>query len=155
MNTDIIVCGTGIVGLAAAVALARRGVSVGLLGPAVAPAPARIHEYAQRVYAISPASRDFLETIGVWRALPGARIAAMRAMEVYGDGDGFVQLHAWQAAQDALGWIVEATEIERALVQEFGHSSGALGVGDAGERVSIGLPQAPGVVQALVEGFAL
>jgi len=117
MNKAIVVCGTGIVGLAAAVALARRGVSVGLLGPAVAPPPAQPHVYARRVYAISPASRDFLDAMGVWRALPVERIAPMHAMDVYGDADGHVQLHAWQAAQDALGWIVESLEIERALAQ--------------------------------------
>jgi len=117
MNTDIIVCGTGIVGLAAAVALARRGESVGLLGPAVVPPPAQAHIYGQRVYALSPASRNFLVALGVWRTLPLTRIAPMRAIEVYGDADGYVQLHAWQAAQDALGWIVESAEIERALVQ--------------------------------------
>jgi len=114
--SDIVVCGTGIVGLAAAVALARRGQRVGLAGPGIDVAPTRRNHYCPRVYAISPASQNFLAQIGVWRALPGERIATVKAMDIYGDADARVQLHAWQAVRTELNWIVEAAEIERALL---------------------------------------
>src|SRR5690606_25100156 len=47
----------------------------------------------------------------------------VETMEVYGDGGGALHLHAWQSAQTTLAWIVEASEMERALqqaVQVFG-----------------------------------
>lgn len=116
-DSDIIVCGAGIVGLASAVALARRGQRVGLLGPAVAVPPADRDVYCPRVYAISPASQAFLSQIGAWRAMPAERIAAVTGMDIHGDADGRVQLHAWQAARPELNWIVESSEIERALAQ--------------------------------------
>src|SRR3546814_18900506 len=43
--------------------------------------------------------------------------------DLYGDASGVVHLHAWQAAQTALAWIVESSELERVLqqaVQVFG-----------------------------------
>jgi len=116
-DSDIVVCGTGIVGLAAAVALARRGQRVGLVGPNVPTPPAQPKHYCPRVYALSPASQMFLSQIGVWRALPAERMAVVKTMDIHGDADGHVQLHAWQAARAELSWIVEASEIERALLQ--------------------------------------
>lgn len=116
MQPAIVVCGTGIVGLASALALARAGQAVSLLGPRK-PVPAAAERYHARVYAISPASQAFLAELGVWDAIPAARIAEVQAMDVRGDGRGRVLLHAWQAARAQLAWIVEATEIERALVQ--------------------------------------
>ena len=117
LDSDIVVCGTGIVGMASAVALARRGQRVGLVGPTVNLPPADRNVYYPRVYAISPASRDFLDSLGVWRAIPESRVATVKAMDIHGDADGRVQLHAWQAARPELNWIVESSEIERALAQ--------------------------------------
>ena len=117
MTHQIVVCGAGIVGLASALALARRGQRVAVLAPRNDVAPAQADAYHPRVYAISPASRRFLGELGVWDSLPSARIAPVQAMDIHGDGDGRVTLHAWQAAQDCLAWIVEAGEIERVLIQ--------------------------------------
>jgi len=116
-DSDVVVCGAGLVGLAAVVALARRGQRVGLLGPAAPTPPTDRNTYCPRVYALSPASHDFLARIGVWRTLPAERIAVVKSMDIYGDADGRVQLHAWQAARAELSWIVESSEIERALTQ--------------------------------------
>src|SRR5690606_7500365 len=63
------------------------------------------------------ASQRFLAELGVWDAMPAARITPVQAMEIYGDADGQVELHAWQAAQAQLAWIVESGEIERVLLQ--------------------------------------
>jgi len=117
MKHDILVCGTGIVGLAAALALARRGQPVALLGPRPNPPAAEPDRYHPRVYALSPASQRFLEALGAWDALPPARLASVAAMEIAGDAGGSVHLHAWQAAQAELAWIVESSEIERVLAQ--------------------------------------
>ena len=117
MNTSIVVCGTGIVGLATALALARRGQQVTLLGPRQTFAHAKPESFHPRVYAISPASQRFLASLGVWNMLDAQRLTAVQAMEIHGDGAGLVNLNAWQAAMPELAWIVESGEIERVLTQ--------------------------------------
>jgi 2-octaprenylphenol hydroxylase len=116
-TTPIVICGAGIVGLASALALARRGQRVTLLAPPATMPAASSDTYHPRVYAISPASQRFLSELGVWDSLPEARIAPVQAMEIFGDADGHVVLNAWQAAQPQLAWIVESGEIERVLLQ--------------------------------------
>jgi ubiquinone biosynthesis UbiH/UbiF/VisC/COQ6 family hydroxylase len=117
MRTPIVVCGTGIVGLATALGFARRGEKVALLGPKRSfdsPHPETFHS---RVYAISPASQRFLAGLGVWDLMDARRLSLVEAMEIHGDGDGLLSLNAWQTAQNELAWIVEALEIERVLTQ--------------------------------------
>tara|TARA_R100000501_G_scaffold1570_3_gene4577 strand:- start:7577 stop:8749 length:1173 start_codon:yes stop_codon:yes gene_type:complete len=116
-KTDIAVCGTGIIGLAAALGLTRAGFRTVLVGPQRVIAPAQPHGFGARVYAISPASRRFLESLGVWSLLDASRITPVEAMQVFGDANGHLELNAWQDAQDVMAWIVESDEIERALVQ--------------------------------------
>ena len=117
LKSSIAVCGTGIAGLACALALARRGQSVTLLGPRHQIAPADTEFFQPRVYAISPSSQKFLSAIGVWDMLPASRLTPIESMEIFGDGDGRLHLRAWQNAMPELAWIVEAVEIERVLIQ--------------------------------------
>src|SRR5690606_39153489 len=117
MTRQMVVCGAGIIGLASALALARRGLRVALLAPASTVPAADPDTYHPRVYAISPASQKFLAGLGIWDALPTARITPVQAMEIHGDADGRVDLDAWHAAQPQLAWIVESGEIERVLIQ--------------------------------------
>jgi len=117
MTSPIVICGAGIVGLASALALARRGQRVTLLAPPATVPAASPDVYHPRVYAISPASQRFLAELGVWDAMPASRITPVEAMEIHGDADGRVELNAWQAAQPQLAWIVESGEIERVLLQ--------------------------------------
>ena len=117
MTTPIVICGAGIVGLASALALARCGQRVTVLAPPATVPAASPDVYHPRVYAISPASQRFLAELGVWDAMPQARITPVQAMEIHGDADGRVALNAWQAAQPQLAWIVESGEIERVLHQ--------------------------------------
>lgn len=152
MSTEnIVVCGTGIVGLATALGLTKAGLRVTLLGPNVPVPPAVPGQYCPRVYAISPASQCFLEHLGVWGMLDAARVTPVEAMEVFGDASGQVALRAWQAAMPTLAWIVESSELERVLrqaVQVFGIAwqaekfqgleAGAV-VTDTGRRVPAGL----------------
>ncbi|MDN5842268.1 MAG: FAD-dependent monooxygenase [Alcaligenaceae bacterium] len=114
---SIIVCGTGIAGLACGLGLARAGMSVSLLGPHSAPPVLEADTYHPRVYAISATSRSLLDELGAWRLMDMRRITAVEAMEIYGDGQGALDLQAWHDTQDTLAWIVESGEIERALQQ--------------------------------------
>ena len=117
MRTPIVVCGSGIVGLATALGFARRGERVTLLGPKRRIEPALPEVFHSRVYAISRSSQRFLAGLGVWDLLDVKRLTSVEAMEIHGDGDGLLNLNAWQTAQTELAWIVEALEIERVLTQ--------------------------------------
>ncbi len=120
---DAVVIGTGIAGLATALALTREGVRTALLGPKRPLAEATADAYDPRVYAISPASRDFLARLGVWGAMPAQRVSPVSGMEVYGDRGSVLRLDALQAGRAELAYIVESTEVERALraaLQVFG-----------------------------------
>ena len=96
MTHQIVVCGAGIVGLSTALALARRGQRVAVLAPRASVPAAEADHYHPRVYAISPASQRFLAGLGVWDAMPAARLTPVQAMEIYGDADGEVHLNAWR-----------------------------------------------------------
>lgn len=120
---DAVVIGTGIVGLATALSLTRRGVRTALLGQKRPLAEADPHHFDVRVYAMSPASVDFLTGLGVWGAIPHQRLAPVTRMEVFGDQGSAVHLDALQAGRRELAHIAESTEIERALraaLQVFG-----------------------------------
>ncbi len=116
-SSSIAVCGTGLVGLAAALGLARAGCKPCLLGPRQPPAPAECDVYHPRVYAVSPPAQGFLQELGVWGLLDAKRITAVEGMQVHGDAGGSVDLRAWQRMQPALAWIVESGELERGLYQ--------------------------------------
>lgn len=116
-KANIAICGTGIVGLATALGLTRAGFQAMLVGPQRAIIPAQADAYGARVYAISPASRCFLESLGVWSLLDASRVTPVESMQVFGDANGHLELNAWQDAQEVMAWIVESDEIERALTQ--------------------------------------
>ncbi len=148
---EILVCGTGIAGLATAVGLARRGFNAALLGPLPSGPALGADDYHPRVYAMSLASRRFLESLGVWQMMETRRVTPVEAMEVHGDTGGKVTLHAWQAAQDTLAWIVEAGEMERVLQQavqvyglrwwheKFAHLEGRVAHTETGRRLPFDL----------------
>ncbi|MGB6243153.1 MAG: FAD-dependent monooxygenase [Castellaniella sp.] len=116
-QTSVLVCGTGIAGLACALGLSRAGLSVELLGPRQTPPVRGADDYHPRVYAISEASRALLDKLGAWRLIDDRRITPVETMEIHGDAQGSLDLSAWQDARDTLAWIVESGEIERALQQ--------------------------------------
>jgi ubiquinone biosynthesis UbiH/UbiF/VisC/COQ6 family hydroxylase len=117
MKTPVLVCGTGIVGLALSLALSRGGQSLTLLGPKPVFPKLDQEVFHPRVYAISPASQQFLSSIGIWDLLPQTRLTRVESMEIYGDAGGRVDLSAWHDAKAEMAWIIEASELERALVQ--------------------------------------
>ncbi|MEO5735493.1 MAG: FAD-dependent monooxygenase [Rubrivivax sp.] len=117
--TDILVRGAGPVGLVAALSLSRLGLRVGLAGAASPPAgpdSAAAAEVDVRAYALNPASVRLLQSLKVWDALPADARTAVQEMHVEGDAPGAViDFSAWTLGIDALAWIVDAAELERAL----------------------------------------
>src|SRR5690554_1802320 len=148
---NILVCGSGIAGMATALGLARKGFNVTLLGPAPPRPDLGVDDYHPRVYAISVTSRQLLESLGVWQMMDARRVTPVEAMEVHGDADGVVTLHAWQATQQTLAWIVESGEMERVLQQaiqvyglrwwqeKFSHVEGRTACTEAGRKLPFNL----------------
>ena len=110
---DAVIAGGGLVGKAAALALAQAGLRVLLCGAQpVAAAPAQ--GYGQRVYAFNAASRRFLEGLRVWAQVPEARVQPVACMRIAADG-AELQFDAYAQGTEALAWIAESDAIERAL----------------------------------------
>lgn len=117
IRCDVLVAGAGLPGLAAAVALARDGLSVALADRHPVTVPTRDPStWDARVYAISPGSAAFLRTLGAWQALPEDRLAPVESMAIAGDRGGSLDFDAYDLGERALAWIVEERELRAALV---------------------------------------
>ncbi len=117
---DILVRGTGAVGLAAALALARQGLRVALLGPLDAPsaAPEGPGGPDIRAYALNAASVDLLREVKVWDAIPAEARTQVHEMRIEGDdGASVLEFSAWNSALAELAWIVDAAALDAALRQ--------------------------------------
>lgn len=108
------VVGGGPVG--AAIACAARGLRCALVAREPREPGPRAARYDARVYALSPGNVDFLRALGVWRALPGERVAPVHAMRVFGDdGASRLEFDAYRAGVPELAWIVEDAALQDAL----------------------------------------
>jgi 2-octaprenylphenol hydroxylase len=117
-KSDICVVGNGAIGKAAALGFAQAGLQVSLLTPPSAAAPEPTDAWDARVYALNPAARELLTELKVWDALDQSRIAPVDAMVVRGDGGqkaGRLEFDAYGARADTLAWIVEDSNLNRAL----------------------------------------
>ena len=112
---DVLVRGTGAVGLCAALALARQGLHVALLGPfGLSAEPA--HAPDIRAYALNRASVQLLTGLKVWEAIPLAARTQVHDMRIEGDdGTSVLEFSAWSSALPELAWIVDAAALDHAL----------------------------------------
>lgn len=111
MQADVLVRGAGVVGQSLALALARQGLKVALVG-----APSNPTRPDVRAYALNVASRALLQTLKVWDTLPPARVTPVLEMQVRGDARGAcLTFSAWQQTVEALAWIVDVPALEQAL----------------------------------------
>ncbi len=111
---DVCVRGAGPVGSCLALALSRQGLSVALQGAAPeGGVPARPD---LRAYALNASSVALLRELKVWDAIPADARCAVHDMHVEGDAPGSVlEFSAWAQGVEALAWIVDADELQRAL----------------------------------------
>ena len=121
---DVCVIGAGVVGAAAALALARDGFRVALV-EAHEPGPWRADEPDLRVYAFAPDNSAFLDGLGVWSGIAAARAQPYRQMRVW-DAAGGDELHfrAEQIGRESLGHIVEHGLLVDRLWQAIGREPG-------------------------------
>ncbi len=116
MNSKIVVCGSGIIGMAMALALSMLDEEILLLAPDELDESLLKNEDSNsldsRVYTISEASQKFLEKIRIWDSIEENKIMPVHNMEVYGDRGGRVNLSAWKAFMPQLAYIVEANHLK-------------------------------------------
>lgn len=121
---DIVVLGAGIVGKAAALALARQGLRVIHIAPDLgvnslhAQTIPNENTWDSRIYAISSSSQKLLNELQVWDAISPERIQPVRDMRVFGDSgehEDAIHFSAFQGTVPQLSWIVESQQIEAAL----------------------------------------
>ena len=113
---DVCIRGEGPVGRALALALARQGLRVALVGAGSPSGAAAPPGPDVRAYALNAASVALLQGLKVWDALPADARTAVQEMHIRGDVPG-AQLHfsAWEQAVAELAWIVDAAELDAAL----------------------------------------
>ena len=116
VDCDVLIAGAGLVGLALAAALARHGLKVALFDRQSPPSFADPAAWDTRVYAISPGSASFLQSIGAWQALSCERIAAIESMRIVGDQGATLAFSAYELGERALAWIVEERALRAALL---------------------------------------
>jgi 2-octaprenylphenol hydroxylase len=114
---DVLIAGAGLPGLALATALARQGLRVALADRA----PLDVQDvdrstWDARVYAVSPGSAAFLESLGAWSALSAERLTAIESMRIEGDEGAVMTFSAYELGERALAWIVEERELRAVLV---------------------------------------
>lgn len=138
---DVLIIGGGLVGAAAAVALKRQGKNVALLEIRLPETdPAKLEQgWDARIYAISPANRQFLQQIGAWPQ--ESRIQAVENMDVRGDSGGRIQFSAGAIRAERLTSIIE----NRWLLAALWRQAEALGIpliNEAPVALSTGLNEA-------------
>ncbi len=141
MNTiDVTVCGGGAVGASLALALARIGLQVTLESRP----PSSAADI--RAYALNAESRALLRSLKVWDALPEDAVTPVYDMHVQGDvAPAAIEFSAWTQRVEALAWIIDAAELDRALEVALRFSPNV-------RRVEPGAEPTPAALLVLAEG---
>ncbi|MDR0703247.1 MAG: UbiH/UbiF family hydroxylase [Azoarcus sp.] len=109
---DLIIIGGGLAGAALAVALRGSRLAIALIDNAIsAPGPLKPAGWDTRIYAYTPASARFLQTLGIWDRLDHDRLCAVERMQVHGDGGGRLDFEARDSGCAELAWIGESAPL--------------------------------------------
>ncbi|MFT6928351.1 MAG: 2-octaprenylphenol hydroxylase [Psychromonas sp.] len=112
---DLTIVGGGMVGLTLAASLADSALSIALIETKNAPILST--KPADRVSAISFASKNIFENLNVWQLLDSARITAYDSMQVWDkDSFGKIEFSAQQVGLSDLGYIIENDHLQLALL---------------------------------------
>ncbi|WP_406857860.1 UbiH/UbiF family hydroxylase [Alsobacter sp. KACC 23698] len=134
-RVEIAVVGAGAVGLAAAIALAKAGWEVALVGPTGARPDGR-------TVALMEGSLQFLMSIGAWDALEPLA-SPLAVLTIVDDTGGLlrappVSFHAGEIGLDAFGQNIESAALTQALAEEAARVPGLTRTDDAVASVRLG-----------------
>lgn len=125
---DIVIVGAGITGLTVAALLAHcknaERLRVKIVDAGKRPAFDLSEDVSLRVSAIASGSSDIFASIGVWQDILGQRACPYREMRVwdasgYFEGPDTLRFEAAEFAVSELGFIVENTLIQHAVLQQL------------------------------------
>lgn len=111
--TDIVVVGGGLVGALAALGIAQTGREVMVVDRSRPQRQRGELGIDIRNIAVSPASQQLLDGVGVWSALHAAPYRGMQVWEERGTRS--MSFQAGEVGRQELGWIVESSEVVCAL----------------------------------------
>lgn len=123
-NADIIIVGGGLVGLSFALALKDLDYSVIIIDRQVPRFQFSDTSIDLRVSAISAASQQFFDELGIWSTLMAQRVGQYQQMQVWdSQTSGHIAFDALDVGQPYLGHIVENRRMHQALFQGV-HAAG-------------------------------
>lgn len=113
---DVVIVGAGAVGTALACTLRNSGMKIALVDVREPKTFAAAAEVDLRVFALSPTSRNILESLGAWQTIQSQRLAAYTEMHVWdATGSGCIHFDCADVGEPALGYIVENGLMQHAL----------------------------------------
>lgn len=151
---DVIIVGAGVTGASLAVMLKLNGINCALVE---AEPPHKVQDNSDQVIgqnidpralAITHASKNILQAIGVWDEIPAERIGCFRKMHVWDEnGTGEVNFDSADLCESVMGYIVEQKVVETALESVLNNSNSiicyrparAKSVETRGDKIYLGL----------------
>ncbi|SEK34157.1 UbiH/UbiF family hydroxylase [Nitrosovibrio tenuis] len=122
MKFDVIIVGGGLVGASLALALKDSGLKIALVESRPPVARPGDDSWDSRIYAISPGSAGFLQSLGVWQTLDQARITPVYNMAVFGDDSAArIDFSAYDIGCSELNFIVENGQLQAAAWNRLNH----------------------------------
>ncbi len=112
---DAVISGGGPVGATIALGLARQGRQVALVEPVQPRSAPGALGMDPRALALSPLSRQLLDSVGIWQSLKPCPFRAMRVWEERGSAE--LCFDASRTQREALGWIEGFGALTEALWQ--------------------------------------
>ncbi|MDG4867296.1 FAD-dependent oxidoreductase [Guyparkeria sp. 1SP6A2] len=117
---QVVVVGGGMVGAAAALALARQDLDVVLVERDPPRSLSGSDAFDLRVSALAPASIALLDRIGAWTSIRSERVALYRRMRVFDAvGPGDLTFDAAEIGRPYLGYIVENRRVQLAIWEQL------------------------------------
>lgn len=121
MHYDIIIIGSGIVGLTAALALAdSTPLRIAILEAKETPSTWQKEKYDHRVSAISLAAKNIFHNLHVWKSIHAKRVSPYTKMMVWDAGsDGAIQFDCREVGEAELGYIIEDNVMRACLLEKI------------------------------------
>ncbi|XP_039282352.1 ubiquinone biosynthesis monooxygenase COQ6, mitochondrial [Nilaparvata lugens] len=140
---DVIISGGGMIGSSTACALAKSPLLQDLKVLLIEKAPksvfTRSEKFSNRVSALSPGSKRFLESLGIWDHIAGIRYKCVRNMKVWGSGSESA-IDFCSSGTD-VAYIVENNVILAAIENELSKLTDKVTVLNGRNAIKYELPQ--------------